>query len=652
MADRLPAIALLFEDVELSAHLRDALHELGAKIVYEGSLAAFSREELLASSADIVLVNLDDDADAQLDRLYAAIDGDYPRLMFNDAAVTRELSGWDRARWARHLAAKLLVEGDVDPPRPQDARAIEPPAAAQAEQGPALTLDEEIADGSLHFDTPTLSVEQDVAVELEPEASSVHVAESALAVEEFSLDAPFPDGQLLEEPALDAPALDAAVLDEPVFDETTHDELVLDEVVVDTFVPISSLAVEAPTIDELRGEQETDPDTLAAELEALLAGDEVGPASLDRDFSDSLSGDYVAKPVDFGLNDGLDMVGGSSGAVAPDAGIAAVVAAADVEPVVATQPVRVFDLSALELVSMDEQAPAATTVVAEKSALIIEERRTEPSSPTPPEWDLVEHQDEPAVAAEKAPAKAFGIETLSAAEFLAPMTDSAAESPVRPGLSLELVSIEEAIAPRTDGEFASEMFLHTSGSGIRRLIVLGASHDSEPSVRRFMASLPARLPAVVLLAHHLEGQSAESLAQSLGENCKLKVKVATDGTFASQGEVLLVPLGKHVLLRRDGQVSLQSDPDRYASRGPSIDAAFTMAAGAFGTDVLAIVFAGHATDAVAGAQAVNDRGGRIWVEESGESSATQMVAGIREERIPVIAGDVNALSARLIEEFP
>jgi chemosensory pili system protein ChpB (putative protein-glutamate methylesterase) len=627
MADRLPAIALLFEDVELSAHLRDALHELGAKIVYEGSLAAFSREELLASSADIVLVNLDDDADEQLDRLYAAIDGDYPRLMFNDAAVTRELSGWDRARWARHLAAKLLVQGDVDPPRPQDARAIEPPVVALAEQGPSLTLDEEIADGSLHFETPTLPVEQDVAVEFEPETGSEHVDESALAIEAFSFD-------------------------EPLFDEP-----VLDEVVVDTFVPISSLAVEAPTIDELRGEQETDPDTLAAELEALLAGDEAGPASLDRDFSDSLSSDYVAKPVDFGLNDGLDMVGGFNSAATPEievmAGAAeAVVAEAEVEPVAAAQPARVFDLSALELVSMDEQAPAAIPAVAERSSLVIEERHTEPSSPTPPEWDLVEHQDEPAVAAEKAPPKAFGIETLSAAEFLAPTTDSAEESPVKPGLSLELVSIEEAIAPRTDGEFASEMFLHTTGSGIRRLIVLGASHDSEPSVRRFMASLPARLPAVVLLAQHLEGQSAESLAQSLGENCKLKVKVATNGTYASQGEVLLVPLGQHVLLRRDGQVSLQSDPDRYASRGPSIDAAFTMAAGAFGTDVLAIVFAGHATDAVAGAQAVNDRGGRIWVEESGERTATQMVAGIREERIPVIAGDVNALSARLIEEFP
>jgi chemosensory pili system protein ChpB (putative protein-glutamate methylesterase) len=332
---------------------------------------------------------------------------------------------------------------------------------------------------------------------------------------------------------------------------------------------------------------------------------------------------------------------------------AGVQAAIQPEVVVVAQPSRVFDLSALELSPMEEGEPssAARPVDVGTSALTIEERRVEQSAPTPPAWDLVEHQDEPAVPAEKVPAKAFGIETLSAAEFLAPMTDAADESPVTPGFSLELVSIEEAIAPRTDGEFASEMFLHTGGGGIRRLIALGASHDSEPSVRRFLASLPEKLPAVVLLAHHLEGQSAESLAQSLGENCKLKVKVAEHGAYASQGEVLLVPLGQHVLLRRDGQISLQADTDRYASRGPSIDAAFTMAAGAFGADVLAIVFAGPATDAVAGAQAVNDRGGRIWVEESDENSATQMVAGIREERIPVIAGDVNALSARLIEEF-
>ena len=51
MADRMPAVALLFEDKDLGNHLRDALQECGARIVYDTSLASFARDALLAASA-------------------------------------------------------------------------------------------------------------------------------------------------------------------------------------------------------------------------------------------------------------------------------------------------------------------------------------------------------------------------------------------------------------------------------------------------------------------------------------------------------------------------------------------------------------------------------------------------------------------------
>ena len=39
-----PAVALLFDDAELGAHLREALRERGARIVHEGALGTLSRE--------------------------------------------------------------------------------------------------------------------------------------------------------------------------------------------------------------------------------------------------------------------------------------------------------------------------------------------------------------------------------------------------------------------------------------------------------------------------------------------------------------------------------------------------------------------------------------------------------------------------------
>jgi two-component system chemotaxis response regulator CheB/chemosensory pili system protein ChpB (putative protein-glutamate methylesterase) len=84
---------------------------------------------------------------------------------------------------------------------------------------------------------------------------------------------------------------------------------------------------------------------------------------------------------------------------------------------------------------------------------------------------------------------------------------------------------------------------------------------------------------------------------------------------------------------------------------PSIDASFTMAASAFGRDALAIVFAGSSTDAVGGCQAIHDRGGRVWVENSSGEHFADMVSGVMAEHLSQFSGTPQQLAARLVEEF-
>ncbi len=129
-----PAVALLFADADLGAHLREALSDLGARIVHEGPATEVHPRTLADSGADVVVVNLEAAEEDHIEQLYDALSEGPFRVVFNDAEASRELSGWDRARWARHLAVKLLGYGDVDPPRPEGARAVEiPPEAPAAE---------------------------------------------------------------------------------------------------------------------------------------------------------------------------------------------------------------------------------------------------------------------------------------------------------------------------------------------------------------------------------------------------------------------------------------------------------------------------------------------------------------------------------------
>jgi chemosensory pili system protein ChpB (putative protein-glutamate methylesterase) len=53
--------------------------------------------------------------------------------VFNDAQVSSNLSGWDHARWARNLAAKILRRPEIStPPRPPGAESVPTPVQKSA----------------------------------------------------------------------------------------------------------------------------------------------------------------------------------------------------------------------------------------------------------------------------------------------------------------------------------------------------------------------------------------------------------------------------------------------------------------------------------------------------------------------------------------
>lgn len=560
MAESATAVALLFDDRELGGQLRDALHERGARIVHEGALSTLSRAMLDNTGAEVLVVNLDEDADDDLDRLYDVLDGDRPRVVFNDAQASRALDGWDRARWARHLAVKVMAQGDLDPPRPQDAPVVM--AAAENTRSAA-------SDWTLGEESGT------------PEATSVVVA------------------AVPAEASVDTPA--------PAF---SHE-------------PVAMASSNTAAVSE----------TLAAELEALLAADD-GLSEVD-DFGAGLkfTADDELPPLHdghFGV-DALMTQGPAPVEFEPMAKEAAVVAMPS------------FQLDHLTLAPLDESfvAPvvAVTATVAETAH---ESAMTAASS-----WSLME--DEPQT--EQAPARPseFGIEKLSAADFLAPEGGAADESAIQLGMSLELVSIEEAIAPQAY-EGGHEMMLSDLDTAIGRMLVLGAASDSTEAVCTFLSLLPSNLRMAVLHVQHLGGKSADEQVQRLAQHSRLPVRLAAHGARARVGEVLVVPGDQQARVYRDGLIELQP-LEAQAVQSSLIDASFTMVANVFGRNAQAIVFAGQANDAVGGCQAIHDRGGRVWVEASSEGHFADMVHGVEAERLNSYSGTSAELAARLIEEM-
>lgn len=118
------AVALLGRDDGARAQLRQSLEDLGASVVFEGDTAGTVATDVLERAPRVVIVNLADNADDDLDHLQDVFDAPDVDVVFNESGVSSRLQGWDLARWARHLAAKVLGETDVMPPPPPGAEAL------------------------------------------------------------------------------------------------------------------------------------------------------------------------------------------------------------------------------------------------------------------------------------------------------------------------------------------------------------------------------------------------------------------------------------------------------------------------------------------------------------------------------------------------
>jgi two-component system chemotaxis response regulator CheB/chemosensory pili system protein ChpB (putative protein-glutamate methylesterase) len=582
MTEMAPAVALLFDDTELVGQLRQALQERGARIVHEGGVSSLSRELLRQVGADVLVINLDDSADDALDHLYDVIDDEHPRVVFNDAQASRSLAGWDRDRWARHLAVKVLAVGDVDPPRPDGADLVDAPVAV-APAPPIVTP------------TPVAAAEP-VEPAAAPEPVADEVADAAPAMAEAELDA-------------------------------------------DDFLPVH---------DDADGQHEqiatAESENLAAELEALLASGDL-PAEDEVTSGPGLR--FVDDLEPPPLHDGNFHDAGATGPAA-DFDVVATVDAppAEAAPVLASVTPPAFQIDHLELSALVDTG-VTTTPASAPHPLMAD---SAPGVRAPDAWSLVDEDAAPA-APEKPDAGMFGIEKMSAADFLAPDADAVAAD-IEPVMSLELVSMEEAVAPQPyERVLDHEMVLDELGSALSRVVVLGAATDGIDSVCAFLAALPATTRLTFLHTQHVGEQSDVALAEKFRTHCALPVRLAEQGRRAGSGEVLMVPAGQQVRLRRDGSIELQATGGESAE-APSIDASLTMAASVFGRDALAIVFAGRGNDAVAGAQAVHDRGGQVWVESSSGEHFADMVSGIFAERLVSFSGTPTELAARLIEVFP
>jgi two-component system chemotaxis response regulator CheB len=146
-----------------------------------------------------------------------------------------------------------------------------------------------------------------------------------------------------------------------------------------------------------------------------------------------------------------------------------------------------------------------------------------------------------------------------------------------------------------------------------RIVAIGGSAGAIESTAQLLGGLPESLDAVVLVVIHLPSKGPSVLADILQRHCRLPVHPAASGLRLHAGTVFVARPERHLVLD-DGHLRTTFDPKESRSR-PSIDVLFRSAAMIYGPRTIAVVMSGALDDGTAGAWAIKDRGGRVFVED-------------------------------------
>ena len=624
------AVALLYQAGQLGSHLKNALGELGAAVVYEAPPASVDRDALENSGARVVIVNLDADSDNYIDALYDVLDaGDY-EVVFNDAQVSSNLQGWDQARWVRHLGSKILRKPEiVEPPRPPGAQAVPTPVQKSASVVPVAEKP-----------GPALSAPAPAAP---PPSAPIDLPAS----ERPTVKMPLPAEPLVEPaPEKSAPDESAAAIDASELAEFAK---LLDLPAAEAAAPAATEPATSP-IPELGD--------FAAELDALFAAADTKPAARPPADKSTAADDLdIALPAEFDL---------AFDEAAPAQSVELDALDIPVDAAAPSVPSRTQGAEALhdEFPAIFDQLDVAASAVPEaKNAEFkpAERPAAQPKSEPllPMEWSLEGDDAKPATG--KA---SFGIEKMSAEEFLAPQVDAPAKSAAPPApeptFTLELMPIEEAVAPtqhipdymhehRLESGPAKPLKVGT-GAGVARVVVLGASIGGPEAVRDFLGALPAGFPVLFVLAQHMGEEFLELMSAQLRKSIALTVRNPSHGERASHGEVLIVPTTHRLQVDAEGVITLAHLPEKMPY-SPSIDQVLRDAADAFGDKAGAIIFSGMAHDAIEGSQYLKSRGGWIWAQDPDTCVISSMVDGAREAGVVEFLGAPKKLAEKMIAEY-
>jgi two-component system, chemotaxis family, protein-glutamate methylesterase/glutaminase len=154
------------------------------------------------------------------------------------------------------------------------------------------------------------------------------------------------------------------------------------------------------------------------------------------------------------------------------------------------------------------------------------------------------------------------------------------------------------------------------------LLLMGGSAGSLEAILQLVPELPGQLDIPIIIIFHRK-QSDSILSTLLSQKTSLPVVEVEDKTLVKNGCIYLAPPDYHLLVEKNGMLSLDFSEKVHFSR-PSIDVTFETAADAYNNGVVAILFSGANGDGTTGLLKIKERGGVTIVQNPADASVNYM----------------------------
>lgn len=560
--------------------VRAALAEVGAELALEADPTQAGVDDLAAAHGEVVIVVLDVAAEAALARFDAVLLDPAIDVLYEEADLAAQRSGWDAARWTRHLAAKVHRHRDVLPPGRAPAEADAADAAAEhadpdaggraIADAPAGTRPAGTSHGAWAPDAPDTPAAAADMLDVRAAAAEIPQRADASTVEAPAFDT-FATAMHVDPVAPAASEAPSLALDLD-WSASSADAPAAAHAGADAFDAVPKLP-EVSQADTAPSDAPLELEWTATGFDASAAAD-AGVAAFGFDALE-LTGTAAPHPLSDEFTPGVEP-GGYRGfdpvaaemtelefnadqVIAFDPGLDEHFAA-PAGPAAPTAPA--FDLAFEREFSLPEiHAPvdAAPVHVPDE---VGHRPATPPLDLPSPDFDVRPHA---ADDAERAP-----FAGLSDGHVLALVTDDAPIATPAPSPSApRLADLEARIAAMSLVEDAPAA---TGGA-----VLLVAGLGGPDAVRQVLGALPEGFPRPVLVQQRLEGGRYDRLVTQLQRATAMPVDLADVGAQARPGVVYVLPEGIGLFGAEDG---LRFDGGDPLDALPPADSAVLLLSGA------------------------------------------------------------------------